>query len=606
MTYQSAGHMVPERIFKALMEGPEKTALRVDGEDYSYSQLREAVFAFARDLRQRRPYRVGLLTHRSFETYQSLLGSLLSGITCVPLNPLFPVEKTAFIITHAQCSHVFIDGGCFDCAISMVEHLEPALLDSLTFIVSANTADQAQSMAQAMLDSNDCPPAKAAALRSMLAHMAVSPVLQSSAASRAETATSLSPSHASAELNAVSSSVGECEVVLPAQVQPDDIMHILYTSGTTGQPKGVMVSHGNYAAYLNSILELYQYNSSDVFSHFAEITFDISLQDPLSALISGGTVVCPSARDLMMPHRYLQSNGITVVHTVPSLVSYMQKTKVLDKVCIDSVRITLFLGEALWYHQARMYHKAFPYSRLINTYGPTETTVAVSYYEVTFAELDDPATEHAIVPLGRALPGVELAAADAQGHFLPDGVQGELLIGGEQVTPGYWNNKEKNEQAFISIEGRRWYRTGDLVSMFTAKAKPGSLQAQGVDTFSTFHYIGRNDDMVKITGYRISFYEVEEGLGKLTDRPVRTMKCTELMAGVDTDILVAVIEGADADEVARISRQSHDVLATYMVPKYVVSAPSFPLNSNGKVDRRALKEMVINQASELIGKELKG
>ena len=385
------------------------------------------------------------------------------------------------------------------------------------------------------------------------------------------------------------------------EVDADNIMHILYTSGTTGEPKGVMVTQGNYAVYLTRILKMYQFGSDDVFSHFAEITFDISLQDVLCSIISGATLVCPSNRDRAAPHKYLLDNAITVLHASPSMISYMHRIRVVDRIKLPSLRMCIMIGEALWFHQLRQLHKMAPSARLINTYGPTEATVAVSGYEVLPADLEDDSLEYTIVPLGRAFTGVELLAVDEHLAPVAAGAAGELLIGGDQVTAGYWHNEAKNSNAFIERNGSRWYRTGDIVRASTGTAVSDCLHGSSGEGFTCWNYIGRNDDMVKVGSYRISLYEVDEKLAMLTEHAVVTVSCNETYDGLDVTAMAALIEGGSDKDIESIKDRMAQVLPDYMRPKFMLCVPEFPLNTNGKVDRRALKDMLISVAPEKFG-----
>lgn len=557
---------ISQQLFEALLNGGDKTALELGKAQYSYSELRDLVFAFAFILSEHKVSRLGILSHRSLEVYRALLGSIISGCTNVPLNPIFPKEKTAFIIEHSQCSHIFIAPECVDYAIKLLKDVYPKdKLINLKLLVSKQV--------QELLISADASWGK------------------------------LTVVYDECSQGGSWGSSGESivEHLRAVKVAENDILHILYTSGTTGQPKGVMVSQGNYAYYFEQINKLYEFKSSDVFSHFAEITFDINLQDPLCALINHGTLVCPTKADLLTPHRFIRAHNITVIHAVPSLINYMRKIKALDKEHNETLRLSIFIGEALWYQQLVAFNKAYPCSRIINTYGPTETTVAVSYYEVKPEQLADTKLAQNIVPLGVPFGETKFIVCDEHKNEVKDGEYGELCIGGPQLTLGYYRNNAKNQEAFFEHEGERWYATGDQVQSFAEVLIADCAQGHKGQSIKNFNYIGRNDDMIKLHGYRISLYEIEEQLGKLTNLPVKAIPASTIVNGIPEMILIAAIEGASAEHIAALEQSFSQKLVFYMVPKYTLSLSVFPLNSNGKVDRKKLRQQALAQLKLSLG-----
>ena len=565
---------IAKRLYQALDAGGEKTALVVNKRNYSYSQLRNSVFALAKQLTELQVERLAILAHRSFEVYQSIFASILSGTTYVPLNAIFPEEKSAFILEHSQSSHIFIGPECIAYAIKMfLLHPESLAKSEVRIIMSVSAAMQLQDKLQAQ-------EAKVESLRSLRK------LIKSRLITVPDT-----------DLQATLAN-GDAANFKGLSAQPCHPMHILYTSGTTGQPKGVVISYHNYSCYFTSLMGMYDFKSSDVFSHFAELTFDISLQDPLLALVFGGTVVCPSKIDLLTPNKYINQAGITIIQTVPSLISYMLKAKILEKEHNDKVRLTFFIGEALWYHLLQSYHRAYPQSRLINTYGPTETTVWASHYEVDTQTLESmDSTNSSIVPLGRPFGCNIFKVCDEQGNEVPEGTTGELYIGGEQLAQGYYHNELKTKEAFVSLHGEPFYRTGDLVSAFNEHATQDGFHAKAGESFTNYHYIGRQGDMIKVHGYRVSVYEIEEQMGKLTTVPLKVLAATLCDKGINETVIIAAFECDDDSEINKLKPLLNGKMSFYMQPKFMVATPIFPLNANGKVDRKLLTAQVIEHLS---------
>lgn len=597
---------MPQRIYDALQQAanPSKTALIVNKESFSYHALRNLVFGLANYLKtvtgnDAQESRIAILARQDLCVYQSILSCIVSGITYVPLTTTFPAEKNAHIIKHSEANYLIVSPQQLDYAINMLrEHFTADELARIKIVCDHATVEQL------LQEQANFSAAQHSQLQANLLEIASFTNITGHDLMAQDY---LEPFDFIAVPFAEPSST---------ESQGQKLLHILYTSGTTGQPKGVMISQRNYANYFAKILGLYQFQSNDVFSHFAEMTFDISLQDPLSALCCGGTVACPNNFDRLNPLKYIARNNITVVHTVPSLISYLERVHLTDSAPIESVRLGIFIGEALYYKSLCTFTRLFPHSRLINTYGPTETTVAVSYFEVDPSSLKtsqvteskalavinniqveasanianvDKAATRAIVPLGKPFTDVSMAVMNNDGQCLAEGEIGELVLGGIQVTCGYYHNEVKTAAAFFTKDDQRYYRTGDMVYW---QANPSTHDP-------VFYYVGRGDDMIKFHGYRLSFYEIDEKLSELTSHAVRTLAYTDNTTH-DT-ILVAAVEGASSAEIEKMQQQASKHLAFYMQPSCILSCESFPLNVNGKVDRNALHKQMQPQVSSLLG-----
>lgn len=596
---------IADKLYKALSnpKHPEKTALIVKKDEYTYAQLKDSVFSFATCLQDNVVNRVALCTGRSHEMYRAIAGSIVSGTTYVPLNLLFPAKKSAFICEHSQSSHIFIAPECADYAVHMLMHCSVEYIINVSLIMTSAVKKAMTEALVKMVELGDLPELEdKQAAQNLFGGLILA----------LGNAIVLADDDQSQHIEA-----GKFRYDLAkTRMNTSPIMHILYTSGTTGNPKGVAVSRANWTHYFNTITELYNYNESDVFSNFAEITFDISLQDPICAWIVGGTVVCATKRDMMSAVKFISLHNITVVHTTPAMISFIKKSGQFYLGALPSVRISIFIGEALWYKQAADFAVLCPNSVIYNTYGPTETTVAVTAYKIPAAELarhssalaQDAAIHSSaavqelatgsengdevksIVPLGTPFRGVELMVVDAQGNEVGEGQQGELLIGGAQVTLGYLKNPEKNAEAFIKRTGVVFYRTGDVV-VWSSDSAGNKI----------YHYVGRDDDMLKLHGHRVSYYEVDEQLGALTDHTVRSISYDIPEGGGRSNQLVVAVEGADEDECQRIFDEGRSNLAVYMHPTYVLPLAEFPLNVNGKVDRKAIKQQLMDKYKALSG-----
>ena len=355
----------------------------------------------------------------------------------------------------------------------------------------------------------------------------------------------------------------------PVSVSPEDIAYLLFTSGSTGTPKGVPVTHGNVRSFLDVNQERYQITADDRLTQTFDQTFDLSVFDLFMAWENGARVCAMDPIELLAPFKYLQRNEITVWFSVPSVATVLDKRGALTPGRMPTLRWSLFCGEALPAGIARAWQEAAPNSVVENLYGPTELTIACSVHRW------DPVTSparcvHDNVPIGQLYPGLHSLVVDENLVPVAEGETGELCVAGPQTTPGYWQAPEQTAQRYFSRAGRTYYRTGDLVRR----------------QHDEFVYIGRNDQQVKIGGYRIELGEIEAVL--------RGNGCAEAVCLVwpDADTITAVVSGTRTTELADAVAAS---LPAYMVPRSVHVIDEMPVNSNGKVDRTALRAWLGNR-----------
>lgn len=359
----------------------------------------------------------------------------------------------------------------------------------------------------------------------------------------------------------------------------DDIHYMIFTSGSTGKPKGVKVTHANLNAYLSWSPSLVE-GRRGIFLNQAPFSFDLSVMDTYTGLATGSTVVCLDRdliRDVTSAVEFIQQNGVHYWVSTPSFADL-----VMGEACFDAKRLPelshfLFCGEPLTPRTVRSLRERFPDARIINTYGPTETTVCVTAAEIT----DEILKTESLLPVGYAKPGTEIYAADAEGRRLPGGQVGELIINGDTVAAGYYHNdKQTAEHFFRDEEGIASYRTGDM----------GYVRKDGMVYCS-----GRADGQVKLHGYRIELGDIEKNLLALegVDGAVVLPKMRD---GVVHSLAALVLqkEGWDSSYARRkyIRQSLGERVPSYMVPKKVVLLNAFPMTMNGKLDRKALEELI--------------
>ncbi|MGW1373936.1 amino acid adenylation domain-containing protein [Streptomyces sp. NPDC002446] len=355
-----------------------------------------------------------------------------------------------------------------------------------------------------------------------------------------------------------------------AEPVPDATAFIMFTSGSTGRPKGVAVPHRAIAELVRDPQYLTLTARDRVLFH-SPMTFDASTFEVWAALANGAAVVVctderPSFEDLA---RHVERHGVTVAFFTTALFHQLagRRSRIFSL-----LRTVIVGGEALSAHHARAVLRAFPWLELVNGYGPTEATTFTTTHRVTDADCDGQ------VPIGRPIAGAAVHLLDDTGRPVRDGEPGELWIGGSRLAHGYTGRPQLTAERFVDHpELGRLYRTGDLVS----RRPDGRLD---------FH--GRTDDQVKIRGYRIEPAEIEHALREQPE--VADAAVTAHRPSPDDARLAAFVVAASGP-VPRpdaLRDRLAAVLPAHLVPDEVQIVDALPLTPSGKVDRRALTDLV--------------
>jgi amino acid adenylation domain-containing protein len=366
----------------------------------------------------------------------------------------------------------------------------------------------------------------------------------------------------------------------PAEVERDlsDPAHILFTSGSTGTPKGVVITHGNVASFLEWAIAYFGIEAGDRLSGHAPFHFDLSTFDVFGALSAGAELhlVPPSAN--LLPRAlatFIERRQLTQWFSVPTVFAYMDKLDAVPEGGFRSLRRILWCGDVLPTPVLRAWMRRHPYASFTNLYGPTEATIASSFHTLG----EPPASDTSSVPIGRACGGEELLVLDAELVPVRPGETGDLYIGGLGLSPGYWRDTEKTEQAFLADPrggAGRIYRTGDL-----ARVGDGGL----------VYFVGRADSQIKSRGHRIELGEVEVAVNSLD--AVREVAVVAVETG-DFDgkaICCAWAPSEHAGAGERLRSELQPLLPAYMLPSRWLRLDALPKNANGKIDRRRVREL---------------
>ena len=365
--------------------------------------------------------------------------------------------------------------------------------------------------------------------------------------------------------NRVSPNPGKLD---PVDQMHDDLCYLLFTSGTTGKPKGVPIYHRNLTAFLDMMLKSgrYEFNRTDRFLQMFELTFDLSVFSFLVPLSVGASFYPIPRKGVAYVEvaDTLETREITVALMVPSVINYLKPY--FGELNLPKMKYSLFCGEALYHETLASWAKCVPYAKIENLYGPTEATIFCMRYEWHRGESPHP-QGIGIVPIGRALEGMDAFKINENSSD----EEGELCLSGEQVTLGYWNNPSKTADVFgTTTDGKRFYRTGDLCK---------------IDQAGNFLYLGRIDNQVKIDGHRVELEEIEFHT-RIFCEDKQVVAAVHTKEGGLHFILLFIETEEELKKGLEAHLRKH--LPDYMIPKEIITVSLFPLNSNGKTDRKAL------------------
>ena len=522
---------MPQTLLTAFLrsfeEFPDREAIDVGGRQTTYQDLANRAKSLGATVRRALPSSEISLTavfaYRSQTAYAGVLGALMAGHGYVPLNPTFPVDRTRLMVERSLCRSLIVD--------ARSEPQLERLLSEFPFPLVVICPDQ-----------NDV----------------------------TELAKKL-PKH---------QIIGAAELIDAAEwksrnIDVNSIAYLLFTSGSTGQPKGVMVSHANVLHYVDYVTKRYGIEKNDRLSQTFDLTFDLSAHDLFVTWGSGACLCVPTQKQMIKPGAFINAARLTAWFSVPSTAVFMRRLGELKSGLYPHLRLSLFCGEALPVEVVRDWSAAAPNSIIENIYGPTELTIGCTAYRWDSRTSPDEC-EQGIVPIGEPFEDMKGVIVDEELREVAIGCEGELLMTGPQLTQGYWYDEEKTARAFVSIAGRDgiYYRTGDRVRR-SAPDKP-------------LTYLGRLDSQIKVLGHRVELGEVEAVVRSL--------------CGVDVVVALAWPDGSNADgielfleadklDTELLMKQLKTKLPYYMVPRTIRTLPRLPLNPNGKYDRKALQVM---------------
>jgi amino acid adenylation domain-containing protein len=465
-----------------------------------------------------------VLGYRSQTAYAGVLGALLAGHGYVPLNPTFPIARTRLMLERSKCRSLIVDA-----------RSEPQLKKLLSgfplnLLVICPDQNDVTELAKAL------------------------------------------PKHQ------VIGAAGLADAAewKPRNIDVNSIAYLLFTSGSTGQPKGVMVTHANVLHYVDHVIKRYGIENTDRLSQTFDLTFDLSVHDLFVTWATGACLCVPTQKQMIKPGAFINEARLTAWFSVPSTAIFMRRLGELKAGSYPRLRLSLFCGEALPLEVVRDWSSAASNSVIENIYGPTELTIGCTSYR--WDNRTSPAEcEQGIVPIGEPFEGMDAMIIDEDLREVAVGCEGELIMTGPQLSKGYWCDEEKTKRAFVSVKGREgvYYRTGDRVRR-SAPNRP-------------LVYLGRLDNQIKVLGHRVELGEVEAVVRNLSG--VDAVVALGWPRGSSADRIELFLEANAFDTQALINRLKTK-LPPYMLPRSIRVIERFPLNASGKYDRRALQAIL--------------
>jgi amino acid adenylation domain-containing protein len=516
---------VMHAIMQQAADQPGALALQVNQSAITYHQLINQTRLFAQAIQNYcpNPHYIAVLGNRSTTAAIGMLSAFYLAARYVPLSNQWPMNRVNHILDSCPVDVLICDVSDPKAALSLCESLPASLLVLAPNLSPDQMPDKAP---QTWLTQSDLP---------QHAHHRDPPY---------------------------------------QQVQEDAIAYVLFTSGSTGAPKGVPISHRSLNAFISYNQDRYQLTANDRVAQTFEATFDLSLFSFFMPWCHGACTYWMQGLDLLAPCDFINKHNITLWFSVPSVIRLLNRHNFLDNIMMPNLKWSLFCGEALHVQDITAWSKAAPHSLCENLYGPTELTIACTHYRF---ELNKPnLSQHDILSIGTPYLHMNHEIVDEQNNPVKKGEIGMLCFSGPQKFSHYLHNPEKTNQAHYTQLTKNktkniFYRTGDLVS-------------QGPD--GNLIYQGRADQQVKVQGYRIELQEIEAILNN-HPQVKESVVCVHTEPILNNKILFACVKGTTDTRELIQHLQAH--LPDYMVPKQIQTHENFPLNQHGKIDRAQLK-----------------
>jgi D-alanine--poly(phosphoribitol) ligase subunit 1 len=361
--------------------------------------------------------------------------------------------------------------------------------------------------------------------------------------------------------------------ILPKSISKDSLAYILFTSGSTGKPKGVQITRDNIGAFMKAFWKAgFKIDQTDRCLQCFDLTFDVSIQSYLVPLTKGACIYTIPHDQIKYSYAsgLLEDQKLTFGAMAPSMIRYLRPY--FSEISLPDMRYIILTAEASQLELVEEWSKCIPNAEIYDFYGPTEATIYCTYYKFNN---NNNKQVNGILSIGRPMNGLTALILNENNKCVQPNEKGELCIAGEQLTPGYWHNPDKNRDSFFEFivdeKKQRFYRTGDLCY---------------ADNDGDIMYCGRIDYQVKIQGYRVELGEIEFHARKFLEGNNAVALPFQNQSG-NTEIAL-FLEGELKSSIEIIDYLKMHI-PYYMIPTKINTIDQFPLNANGKIDRNVLK-----------------
>lgn len=354
------------------------------------------------------------------------------------------------------------------------------------------------------------------------------------------------------------------------EIVSTDLAYVLFTSGSTGAPKGTVISHLNILNYIEWFTTEFDINPDTIFGNQTSFYFSMSVSDIYATVFKGATLnIIPRSYFTFLPQcvEFLNSRKVNTIYWVPSAMCLFANIKMLDYATLNYIKLVMFAGEVMPNKQLNYWRRHIPNAKYANLFGPTETTDICTFYIVNREFKDDEP-----LPIGVHCNNCDTFLIDDNGNLVTEkNTLGELYVRGPFLSKGYFNNPDKTNNVFVQNPLNKnypeiVYKTGDLVR---------------INDFGEYEYAGRKDFQIKHKGYRIELGEIENAV-----YGIEKIDSAVCLFDRNSDEIVLMYVGKVKDDAVRIELQSK--VPAYMLPEVVIKVANLPYNANGKVDRNWL------------------
>jgi len=510
-----------QAVVESAVQHPERVAIKIKNKVLTYSDLIQKSAQVANTLKDQGVNKeaIGIVGQRHMASYVGILGILLAGCYYVPINPKLSKDKIISIINDSNIKFLVGD-------IDNFSKINQSLDDSSCKIIVKKIIPF-----ELALEGDDW-----------------------------------------LDKKCIDNESFEIDF---SNINKGDLAYVMYTSGSTGNPKGVQVTNANVLSWIKNMSQLYSLAPGFIASQTYDLSFDLSVADIFHTWLNNGVLCVLPEDEHLYPVEFINRESIELWSSVPTLLNFMSKMGVLKENAFPSVKFSLFCGEPFPVGLAKKWSSACPNSSVENLYGPTEATIWMTRYE--FDKRKIKGGRNGILPIGTPFPGhrVEIISKDNKQVLM--GEVGELVYKGPQITKGYLNDESKTNSVFVQFDwdesGGIWYKSGDL----------GFLNQSG-----NFECIGRKDNQIKLGGRRIEIGEIESVLSKfilLQDVVVVPIKDE---SRITMGCIAYTMSEINKEEQMRIRQESMQHLEQVFFPKKIVTIDEFPRSPSGKIDRKTL------------------